>query len=309
MVKENTMFDRRLKSEDFLPEDTTEYTIKIVVKYIFLAVFVIILLIVAIDSFYTVNAGERAIVVRLGKPFDTAQAEGLHFKAPIIDTAIIMDTKTHTLSFDNKQNKGDVSEYSSLFGASKDLQDVQISVVTNWHPDQSQVVTIYKTYGSQYEKNVIEPIVRETVKTVSAEFTAEELVTKRAEFSARVSSLLATRLAEKLAVFERFNVVNFEFSPEFTKAIELKVTAEQNALAAKNKLEQIKYEAEQRVAQAEGEAQAITTQINAIRQQGGEEYIKLKFLEKWDGRLSQVSMGGNSIPFINIPINDLTTQK
>jgi regulator of protease activity HflC (stomatin/prohibitin superfamily) len=179
------------------------------------------------------------------------------------------------------------------------LQDVKIAVVVNYHQDAEKVNKIYQQYGSSYQTNVIEPMIREAVKSVSALYTAEELVTKRTEFSDKVTNVLLERLASKDAVLERFNVTNFEFSNSFNQAIEAKVTAEQNALAAKNKLEQVKFEAEQRLTEAKAEAEAIKIQAQAITQQGGKEYVNLKAVEKWNGTLP-AQMLGNSVPFVNL---------
>ena len=146
---------------------------------------------------------------------------------------------------------------------------------------------------------IIEPIIREVIKSQAALYTAEELVTKRAEFSNKVSAMLSEKIGSKDSVFERLNITNFQFSESFSKAIEAKVTAEQNALAAKNKLEQVKFEAEQRVAEAKGEAEAIKIQAQAIQAQGGKEYVNLKWVEKWNGILPTTILG-DSVPMINI---------
>ena len=110
---------------------------------------------------------------------------------------------------------------------------------------------------------------------------------------------LKERLIGEYIVVDELSIVNFEFSKSFDTAIEAKVTAEQNALAAKNKLEQVKFEAEQRITQAKGEAEAIRIQVSAIQNQGGAEYVNLKAIEKWKGDLPTYMMG-QSIPFINI---------
>ena len=84
-----------------------------------------------------------------------------------------------------------------------------------------------------------------------------------------------------------FNIVNFDFSKSFNDAIEAKVTAEQEALAEKNKLEKVKYESEQKIVAAEAQAKAIEIQAKAIQSQGGKEYVNLKWVEKWDGKLPE----------------------
>ena len=96
---------------------------------------------------------------------------------------------------------------------------------------------------------------------------------------------------------DEFNIVNFEFSKNFNDAIEAKVTAEQQALAAKNKLEQIKFEADQKIAEARGKAEAMTIESNALK--SNPQILELRALEKWNGTLPPVT--GGAIPFINLP--------
>jgi len=214
-----------------------------------------------------------------------------------------MDVKTRTINYDKGGDNGDEKPTGdNLFGASKDLQDVAIGVVVNYHINPEKVDLIFAQYSStdNFESNVIEPIIREVVKSTSAQYTAEELVTKRAEFSDKVNVTLAERLTTKDAVLERFSVTNFEFSKAFSAAIESKVTAVQNAEAQKNKLEQVKYEAEQTITTAKATAEAQRISSAALAAQGGKDYVDLKAIEKWDGHLPEQFVPGSSIPFLNI---------
>ena len=258
------------------------------------------LLAVIFNSFVIIGPGQRGVILQFGKVNDQILGEGLNFKMPIRDNIIKMNVQTQTVQFDNQLGRGDNSEKSSMFSATKDLQDVQISVIVNYHLDATKVNKTYQQYGSTYQANIIEPIIREVVKSQAALYTAEELVTKRAEFSDKVSEMLSKKIADKDSIFERLNITNFQFSDSFSKAIEAKVTAEQNALAAKNKFEQVKFEADQRIAQAKGEAEAIKIQAEAIQAQGGAAYVNLKWVEKWDGALPTTSLGSDSMPLISI---------
>lgn len=259
----------------------------------------LLVLVVIFGSFVIIGPGQRGIIVQFGKVSDRVMGEGLNFKLPIRDSIVKINVQTETVQFDNLQSQGDSSEKSSLFCATKDLQDVQISIIVNYHLNAAKVNKTFQQYGSTYKANIIEPIIREVIKSQAALYTAEELVTKRAEFSDKVSVLLSEKLDGKDSVFERLNITNFQFSDSFSKAIEAKVTAEQNALAAKNKLEQVKFEADQRVAEAKGEAEAIKIQANAIQAQGGKEYVSLKWVEKWNGALPTTVLG-DSVPMITI---------
>lgn len=261
-----------------------------------------LLVIVAIfGSIGTVGAGERGIKTRF-RAIQGIVPQGLYFKLPLVETVHKMDVKTRTVNYDKNGTEGDAIDTSQLFGASKDLQDVAIGVVVNYHINPLKVESIFAQYSSvnNYQTNVIEPVIREVVKSTSAKYTAEELVTKRAEFADRVNGLLNEQFIAKDAVLERFSVTNFEFSKAFSQAIEAKVTATQNAEAAKNKLEQIKFEAQQTIEKAKAEAEAIRIQAQAINSQGGADYVALKAVEKWTGVLPIQMIPGQSVPFINV---------
>jgi len=181
--------------------------------------------------------------------------------------------------------------------ASKDLQTVSSNVALNYHLKADQVANVYQEVGIDYKARIIDPTLQEAVKAVSAKFTAEELITRRENVRDEVKVLLHSKLDPRGIVVDEFNIVNFGFSSAFNSAIEAKVTAEQSALAAKNKLEQIKFEAEQRIAEAMGKAEAMRVESNALRT--NPMILELRALEKWDGVLPQVT-GAGGTPFINI---------
>jgi len=242
------------------------------------------LLIVIFGSYTVIGTSERGVVTRFGKLSDKVLEPGPHGKS-WFDDVHKMDVKVRTISFDNQQQKGDSSETSSLFAATKDLQDVQIAVVVNWHLDPVNVQKIYQQYTSveNFESQVLSPSIRESVKAISAQYTAEELVTKRNEFSDKVNVDLTEKFQSKDANIESFKITNLQFSDSFNTAIEAKVTAQQNAEAAKNKLVQVQYEAQQTVEKAKAEAEAIKIQASAINSQGGADYVELQKVQKWNG--------------------------
>ncbi len=269
-----------------------------VIKYAAVSFFC---LIVVFSSFGTISVGERGVKTRMGTLVGIIQT-GPYFKLPFVEGVDIIEVKTRTINYDQNGNEGDRADSSQLSGASKDLQDVWIGVVINYHIDPTKVSDIYSQYRStdSYESVAIEPEIRASVKAVTAQYTAEELVTKRAEVSDNVTRVLAEKLAVKGALLETASITNFEFSPSFTQAIEAKVTATQNAEAAKNKLEQVKFEAQQTIEQAKATAEAQRIQAQSLAAQGGSDYVQLKALEKWDGHLPTQMIPGSSVPFINL---------
>lgn len=268
------------------------------VKWGFILLFA---LVVIFSSTGTISAGEVGVKTRNGAVVGTIQP-GLYFKMPFIEGVSVMDVKTRTINYDKNGQEGDAQDTSQLFGASKDLQDVKIGVVVTYHVDPAKITEIFSQYKSvdAYESVEVEPIVRRVVKGISAQYTAEELVTKRAEYSDQVTVALTEQFLLKNAILQSFSVTNFEFSAEFTRAIEAKVTATQNAEAAKNKLEQIKYEAQQTIETAKATAEAQRISSAALAAQGGEDYVNLKWIEKWNGELPAQYVPGSSLPFLNL---------
>lgn len=239
------------------------------------AILGLVSLIVIFGSFGTVDAGDRGVKVRLGNVVGIVEP-GLYFKLPFVDHIYSIDVRTQGVIYERE---------NPLTAASSDLQDVNVAVVTNYHVDPTKVVELYKQYRTleNHEEIVIRPIVRDTVKAISAQYEAGQLVTKRQEFAQKVADKLNERLNGKFIVVEQSNVTDIKFSPEFSKAIEAKVTAVQNAEASKNKLEQIKYDAQQTIETAKAQAEAIRIQAQAINSQGGADYVELQKINKWNG--------------------------
>lgn len=256
---------------------------KIIVHSIIGFLILIIFLIFLFGSFGTIDAGERGIKTRFGAVVGDTINSGLYFKLPLIENVISIDVKTQ-------------KEQVSASASSKDLQIVNSTIALNYSLEPSKVGNVYKEIGLSYKERIIDPAIQESVKASTAKFTAEELITKRDEVKNDIKEHLSSRLSNSGIVVEDFSIINFDFSKSFNEAIEAKVTAEQNALASKNKLAQVQYEAQQSVEKAKGEAEAIRIQSSAL--QSNPQILQLEAIRKWDGKMPQVT--GQSLPFINL---------
>ena len=234
-----------------------------------------------------VPVGYRGVAIRLGNTTGNIYQQGLNFRVPFVEHSRNIEVRTQ-------------KETVTATAASKDLQSVEAEVALNFSLEPNKLVNLYQTVGDDYKGRIIAPVLQEAVKSVTARYTAEEMITKRNLVSSDIKTLLMEKLSPRGIMAEDFNIVNFSFSEAFDAAIELKVTAEQNALASKNRLEQVKYEAEQAVATAKGQAEAIRIQAEAINSQGGADYVQLQAIGKWDGKLPQQFIPGQSLPFINL---------
>lgn len=243
-----------------------------------------LLLLFFLSPFGTIAAGERGVHLRFTAVTGKVFGEGLYFLIPLIESVQTMDVKVQ--KYEMQSN-----------AASKDLQTVHSVVALNFHIDPDRVANMYQDVGLQFRDRIIDPAMQEAIKASTAKFTAEELITKREMVRDEIKAQLTSRLKGRNILVDEFNIVNFDFSKNFNDAIEAKVTAEQQALAAKNKLEQIKFEADQKIAEARGKAEAMTIESNALR--SNPQILELRALEKWNGTLPQVT--GGAVPFINLP--------
>jgi len=243
----------------------------------------LILLILIFSSLGTVGAGERGILLQFGAVKDKVFDEGLYFKIPFIQNVIKMDVR---------MKKDEVPASAS----SKDLQVVTSSVALNYHLDPGAVNKIWQEVGKDYNNRIIAPSIQEAVKATTAKFTAEELIIKREEVKEQIKENLYNRLLENHIIVDELNITSFDFSDAFNEAIEAKVTAEQLKLKAERDLERIKIEADQKIAEAVGKAQAIRIEANALS--ANPRVVELRWIEKWNGETPEY--WGGATPFIGI---------
>ena len=174
------------------------------------------------------------------------------------------------------------------------MQTVQSRIALNYHIAPDLASQVYQQVGTLFKERLIDPSVQEAVKAATAQFTAEELITRRGEVSTLIKEMLAERLVPRNIVVDEFNIVDFNFSEVFNMAIEAKQTAEQQALKAQRDLERIKIEAEQKITEAQAEAESQRLQRETIT----ETILRLRAIEKWNGVLPQVTSG--AIPFVDL---------
>ncbi len=244
-------------------------------KWVVWFILAMIALSVVFGSFGTVSTGQVGVKRTLGR-VSSLVGPGLYFKLPYFQDVVVMDVQVQ-------------KEQTTASAASKDLQTVSAQIAINYSIDEKKVLDLYSRIGTEYKSKVIDPAIQEVVKAATAQYTAEELITKRPEVTDQIQAALVEKLqASDIDVSPNgVSITNFDFSPSFNEAIEAKVTAEQNALAAKNKLEQVKYESDQVVVAAEAEAKSISLKSQAAN---NEKYVSLKKLEvqekaieKWNG--------------------------
>ena len=228
---------------------------KVIKRLVALAIAVFLALIVLPNCFATVPVGSTGIMLTMGKVEDTALPEGMHFKIPFVQRIVSMDNRVKKLEL-------------STEAFSKDIQTVSATLAVNYRLQTEKTFAIYKSTGTAYEDNLIVPATHEVLKSVCAQYTAEELISKRAESSDKMRDELDAKLSQIGISITDFNIIDFDFSDEFISAVESKQVAEQlkKKAATENETAIAQAEREKQVSIKQSEAEAERVRIAAEAQ-------------------------------------------
>ena len=268
------------------------------------------------NSFTRVPVGSTGIMVTLGRVQDgSTLAEGLHFHLPFIQEIVSLDNRVQKLELNTE-------------AFSKDIQTVSAKLAVNYRLRPESSFSVYKSYGTNFEQNIIVPATHEALKSVSAQYTAEELISKRAESSDKMRDELDAKLTGMGITVTDFNIIDFDFSIDFINAVEAKQVAEQvkKKAATENETAIAQAEREKQVSikQSEAEAEKVRIQAeanaekvrieaeakaNAVKMAAEAEAFRLEsinknltdltientFAEQWDGKLPSVVGDANAL--------------
>lgn len=240
---------------------------------------------------HVVEAGTVGVRLDWGAVQPGAMPEGLYWRPWLKTNIINLDARVQ-----KKQTKATAS--------SRDLQVVTAVIALNYRLDPANAAVIYQEIGGlvAVDTNIIDPVLQEAVKTATARYNAEELITKRPEVKAAITEYVTEVLGQSHVKVLDLNIVNFQFDDQYQQAIEAKQVAEQKALAATNDLRRIEVEAKQNEAIAQGKANAALIEARAeaerqelLRKTITPELVQWQAIQRWDGRLPVVSDGGGTL--------------
>ncbi len=263
------------------------------------AVFVgLIVLVVLGGSFYTIDAGERGVILRNGKVVGTAEP-GLSFKLPIVDSVKEITVQT------------EARVYEKLMVYSRDQQSAELYISVNYRLPADQVQTIYTEYGGKdgVLTRMLDRQVPEEVKNVFGRFNAVTAIQERERLSKEVQEAIQRATTNPVLIVESVQIENIDFSKAYEDSIEQRMLAEvevqkvqQNAQREKVQAEilviQAKAEADAKKLQGDAEAHSINARGRALAQNPA--LVELIQAEKWNGVLPTTMVPGQTVPFINV---------
>lgn len=254
-----------------------------------ICIILIIGLVILFASTTIVPTGHIGVITLYSKVQDRYLDAGFHFITPFVEDVHDIDIRTQKYS-------------NTVEGSAKDLQIVNITLSINYQIRPDKASQLYAEVGENYTDIVLNPALQSGLKACIAEFTAEEMVTKRAEVAAVITEELNLRLAEYF-VISAVNLENIGFTEEYNKAIEAKTTNEQKALAEQAQLEITKIQNEQKINTAEAEAKIRELQAQSVTDKTLEQ-LRLEnqkaMIEKWDGKTPVTMLGENPFTIFSL---------
>jgi len=276
-----------------------------------IGIVVLVGLIIISGSWFTVNQGDRAVILRFGRVIDKAEP-GFHFKVPFIDTIKTISVRTKKI-----HNKTEVY--------SKDIQVAQIEMSLNYNINPANVIDIYSRYSTEYEDRVVIPQIMAKSKDVFGQFNAVEVVRSREKIAAKITEELKEQFKDTGIQIETTQIENIDYSKEYEHSVEERMKAEVEVEKVRQNLEREKLNAEMVRTKAKGEADAkvmsAEAEAQAIRLRGDAEASAIKAkatalaqnpslvnliqAERWNGELPTTMLPNGTVPIIGVkPANE-----
>lgn len=231
---------------------------------------IILIIVILISSIKFIGAGYSGIIYnRFSGKIGTGLHQGINFINPFT---------TKVKRYDLRINVG---RYE-LTGLSSDSQTIELELEINYRLDGEKLGSIYQNIQGNIEETILYNVVVDTSKAELGKFRIEDIARNRESLRRSILDTLYSRMKTQYIEITNVSITNVDFSEQYEKSIEDKLTAEQRALEAKNKKEQVRYESEAKAIENQKLGETITPMV-----------LKQKFIEKWDGKFPNY-MGGDS---------------
>jgi regulator of protease activity HflC (stomatin/prohibitin superfamily) len=250
---------------------------------------------VVFSSWYVVDQGERAVVLRLGAIVGEA-GPGPHFKVPWIDAV-----RKITVQNQNRQ-------YGSLEAYSRDQQPAAITMSVSFVV--SDPSGLYEQYGDLDGaiRRLVDPRAMAEMKTIFGQYDAARAIQERAALNADIGRAVTAAVTGPVNIIS-VQVENIDFSEAYEQSVEQRMLAQVEIQRREQNLRTTEVEAQIARTKAEGEANAIrlrgeaegaAIRARAEALRSNPDLVQLQAVEKWDGKLPQTMVPSSALPFVNL---------
>lgn len=273
---------------------------------------------VIFGSWFTIDQGERGVVLTNGAYSYTAEP-GLGFKWPIVQGVSHISVQSHKRAYGGDES----GAMPGLASYSRDQQPADIRLSVNFRADPSKVAVLYERYGSieNAVSRLVDPKVYEEVKNVFGQYNAVTAVQERARLNADIELAVREGVGtETPIIIETVQIENIDFSDAYERSIEERMMAEVEVARRQQNLAKERIDAEIAVTQAQGRADSVLAEAkaraDATRLQGEAEaeairargsalaanpgLVALVQAETWDGKLPMSMIPSGAVPFLNV---------
>ena len=248
-------------------------------------------------SWYIVSPGEVAVKTRLGTLVGS-YGEGPHFKWPLIE---------NVAKFNIQIVRSDIK--TAAFTV--DTQEMDVDLAVNHRIQQDTIMSVYRNLGPNYVDTILNPMVQEILKAITAKYTAESIIANRMDMVKALNEQAKAKAIEKEIVVTDISVVDLSFKPAFMAAVEAKQVAVQDSKRAEKLVEKAKMEAEQVIATARGNAEALRLQkeqITPMMLENKRLDIQREALARWKGEVPMYMGGNMPVPFVSAAMSNASTR-
>lgn len=209
-------------------------------------------------SWYTIDQGERGVIMRNGAVIGTAEP-GWHGKVPFIDSVVALSVHQQTLVWSCDKGQPCMQAYS------QDQQPADLRVSVNYHVPDSEVAHVYSVFGTvaALADRVIAPKANQAIKTVFGRYTAVSVVQDRGAFNLDVLKAVTSAI-DGPVIIDSVQVENIDFSDAYEKSVEARMTAQVDVQRREQELAQKKIEAQITVTEAQAEADSNLAKAKAL---------------------------------------------
>ena len=247
------------------------------------------------SSWYIVDQGERAVVLRLGATVGEA-GPGPHFKAPWVDSV-------RKITVQNQNRR-----YQALEAYSADQQPANLTVSVTFVVSDASAV--YEQYGDLEGAimRLIDPRVMSGVKTIFGQYDAARAIQERAALNNDFATAVTSAITGPITIIS-VQIENIDFSEAYEQSVEQRMLAQVEIQRREQNLRTTEVEAQIARTRAEGEAEAIrlrgeaegaAIRARAEALRSNADLVQLQAVEKWDGKLPTTMVPSTALPFIDL---------